>query len=332
MIEAFSDEQARALVNLEQRYDVWMQAERALRRLPYDLRRKTVSGRDYLYRIEDRSGNGVSLGPWSPEAERTFTTYQADKAAAKARRETSRAALDETCRLCRALRTPRIASEAAAILREADRRGLLGQALLVVGTNAMPVYSIEAGAFIRDAPEETDDFDLAWTAPGPPSDAPSVWPMLKQVDPTFTVNSERLFQARNAKAYEVEIVVAPSRAGGLARRDQPRPVPLAEQEWLLNGRMVDRVVIGRDGSPARIVAPDPRWFALQKLWMSEQAKRNPLKRPKDFRQGMALLDAVDQAMPHYPLDQAFKDELPAELTAPFRAWRARAPERPPSPW
>jgi hypothetical protein len=75
-------------------------------------------------------------------------------------------------------------------------------------------------------------------------------------------------------------------------------------------------VIGRNGSPARIVAPDPRWFALQKLWMSDQVKRNPLKRGKDLKQGMLLLDAVAQAMPHYPLDDAFEMQLPGEL-APY---------------
>src|SRR3546814_3935157 len=78
--------------------------------------------------------------------------------------------------------------------------------------------------------------------------------MLKTVDPTFTINSERDFQARNARAYEVELLVAPSRAETLSDRDQPRPIPLEEQEWLLLGRPVDQVVGCRDGSPARIVA------------------------------------------------------------------------------
>jgi len=33
--------------------------------------------------------------------------------------------------------------------------------------------------------------------------------MLKAVDPTFTVSTERNFRARNAKTYEVEILIAP---------------------------------------------------------------------------------------------------------------------------
>jgi hypothetical protein len=62
-LRPFSAEQSRLLVNLRQRYETWMDAERERAGMPYDLRRKTVSGKDYLYRIVDRSGNGQSLGP-----------------------------------------------------------------------------------------------------------------------------------------------------------------------------------------------------------------------------------------------------------------------------
>jgi len=332
MVEPFSDEQARTLVNLEQRYQVWMDGERALASLPYDLRRKSIGGRNYLYEITDRGGNGRSLGPWSDQNEAKLVAYRARKSELKARRDTSRASLEETGRLCRALRLPALASAAGPIHRESDRRRLLGSHLLVVGTNAMAAYAIEAGGFIRDAPEETDDFDMAWSAIAPAESAQVVWPMLKAVDPTFTVNMERTFQARNARAYEVEMMVAPSRAATLSTSDQPRPVPLPEQEWLLLGAFVDRVVTCRDGSPARIVAPDPRWFALQKLWLARQAKRSPLKRPKDFRQGMALLDAVKTSMPQFPVNAAFEASLPAELVEPYEAWKSRAPDTPVRAW
>lgn len=331
-VEPFSDEQARTLINLRQRYEVWMEAERSLIALPYDLRRKRVSGHVYLYEINDRGGNGKSLGRWSDEQAVRLDAYRKEKAEAKARRTGSKAALDESSRLARALRLPMIASEAGPILREADRRCLLDGALFVVGTNTLAAYALEAGGFIRDLPEETADFDLAWTRI-PESDGEQVlWSLLKAVDPTFTVNTERTFQARNAKAYEVEVLVAPSRVGSLARTDRPRPMPLPEQEWLLLGRPVDQVVICRDGSPARIVAPDPRWFALQKLWMADQAKRNPLKRGKDRRQGMLLLDAVAEAMPHYPLDHAFEAMLPGELAPHFLHWAEHRGEPRPPAW
>ncbi|MDT7531106.1 GSU2403 family nucleotidyltransferase fold protein [Sphingopyxis sp. SE2] len=319
-LRAFSDEQSRLLVNLRQRYEAWVVTERARAALPYDLRRKTVGEYEYLYLIHDRSGNGKSLGRMDAAREAEFQAYREQKAELKERGALLSTSLAESAALYRALRLPLLSSDAGPILRECDRRNLLGSHLLVVGTNAIAAYMIEANGFIL-LPDETEDFDLAWVAAEQEDSEQTVWQMLKAVDPTFTINSERDFQARNARAYEVELLVAPSRAGTLSDRDQPRPIPLAEQEWLLLGRPVDQVVGCRDGSPARIVAPDPRWFALHKLWMSEQAKRNPLKRPKDRKQGLALLDAVAEAMPHYPLDEAFKAAIPPDLQAVFEKWQ-----------
>lgn len=329
----FTEEQARLLVNLRQRYENWMDIERERRILPYDLRKKAINGQHYLYRITDRSGNGKSLGPWDEEREAEFISYHAGKAALKERLATSRTKLAESAALYRALRLPLLSSDAGPILRECDRRSLLGSHLLVVGTNAISAYMVEAAGQVL-VPDETEDFDMAWVADSSiekdDSAAATVWDMLKAVDSTFTVNSERDFHARNAKAYEVELLVAPSRSHSLARADKPRPVAIPEQEWLLLGRPVDQVVGCRDGSPARIVAPDPRWFALHKLWMSQKPTRNQLKRPKDHMQGMALLDLVAAAMPHYPMGPDFENELPDELVGCFGEWKA-ASSQPNSP-
>ncbi|MXO67155.1 GSU2403 family nucleotidyltransferase fold protein [Altericroceibacterium endophyticum] len=321
VIQPFSAEQERALINLRQRYEAWIDAERELFRLPYDLRRKTVGAYEYLYEILDRSGNGTSLGAWDDDKQERFDSYRAAKQSAKQRRDGASDTLSESSRIARALRLPLLSADAGPILREADRRELLGSHLLVVGTNAMAAYAIEAAGSFIGVPDETEDFDLAWAA-DEAGDEALVWEMLKAVDPTFAVNSERDFQARNAKAYEVELLVAPSRAATLAMTDRPKPVPLPEQEWLLPGRRVDQVVPCRDGTPARIIAPDPRWFALHKLWLGAQDKRNPLKRRKDLTQGKALLDTISEAMPLYKLDDAFASQLPAELAPIFADWQS----------
>ena len=194
-VKAFSDEQLRTLINLRQRYEVWMDAERSLASMPYDLRRKTVSGREYLYEILDRTGNGKSLGPWSDALEAKFTHYHETKRASKAQRDGAREVLNESARLYRALRLPLLSSEAGPLLREIDRRALLGSHLLVVGTNAMAAYAIEAAGALIGAPDETEDFDLAWTAEKEQEPDALIWEMLKSVDPTYTVNTERSFQA-----------------------------------------------------------------------------------------------------------------------------------------
>jgi hypothetical protein len=322
-VEPFSDEQARTIVNLAQSYAGWIETERALGDLPYDLKIREINGAKYLYEIVDRAGNGRSLGRLDDEKQARFAAYRAEKGALKDRRDGSRERLVENARLYRALRLPMLPSEAGRILREADRRGMLDREIMVVGTNAMAAYAIEANGFIRDAPDETQDFDIAWRGEEAAAEGRPIWSMLKAVDATYTVNTERPFQARNRTAYEVEVLVAPSRAASLVRTDQPNPVPLDEQEWLLLGRRVDHVVACRDGSPARLVVPDPRYFALQKLWMSDQEKRTAAKRPKDRRQGRALLGAVAEAMPRFKLDEAFESSLPNELRGYFREWQDR---------
>ena len=321
VLQPFSDEQMRITINLYQQYEVWMEAERALAAMPYNLVRKQVNGRSYLYEVRDRANNAKSLGPWSDAQSVRLEVYRSEKSEWQHRRDMSKQRLDETCRLYRSVRLPLLSGSAGAILREADKRSLLGNKLIVVGTNAIAAYHIEAAGMIREIPDETDDCDLAWTGTELEEGRQPIWEMLKAVDTTFTINTERSFQARNAKAYEVEILAAPSRIGSIFRTDRPMPIPLPEQEWLLNGRFVDHVVVCRDGQPARIVAPDPRWFALQKLWMAEQPKRNSLKRPKDRMQASILLEVVAQTMLQYPLDDEFEAGLPGDLAPLFDRWK-----------
>ena len=325
--QPFSDEQARVIVNLEQAYQVWMEALRTLNDMPYNMRIKEVSGREYLYEVTDRRGSMKSKGPVNPERLAEFDQYKTEKAQLKDRLTRSKETLKEQASLYRALRLPMLPTEAGKILREADRLRFLGEQAMVVGTNALIAYALEANGFIRDAPDETLDFDMALTGLEADEERPTLWKVLKEADMTYSVNTERPFQARNAKAYEVEILSAPSRIGGQIAQDRPRPIPLPEQEWLLNGRRVDRVVGVRDGEAARMVAPDPRWFALQKLWMAAKPERAPQKQPKDRKQGIALLDAVWVAMRHYPLDEAFYETLPAALKPHFELWEANKPQR-----
>jgi hypothetical protein len=327
----FTQEQSRVLVNLQQHYEVWLDARRRAAALPYGMKWVTRGASEYLYELADRRGNARSLGPKSPTTAALHESFLAEKEAMSERVDASRETLATTCALYRALRLPLVPHEAAKVLREADLRGMLGRELLVVGTLALTAYSIEAGGIIQEAPDSTDDFDLTWSAEQPRNEA-HVMAMLKSVDSTYSVNTERTFQARNSKAYEVELLAAPSTVGTMQRGDQISPIPLDEQEWLLGGRRVSHVAVASDGSPAPLAVPDPRLFALQKIWLSEQGKRSALKRPKDLKQGTALLNAVAAHMPHYPLDEEFQRELPDPLQRCFRNWQETYRPAPAGSW
>src|SRR3546814_7656965 len=98
----------------------------------------------------------------------------------------SKTTLEESASIARVLSVPMIDNEAGPILREADRRGLLDGALLVVGTNAVTAYAIEAGGFIPALHDETADFDLAWADTDTQRDAQLVCDVLTDGKATFT--------------------------------------------------------------------------------------------------------------------------------------------------
>lgn len=314
-----NQEQLRAAANLAQFHDAWLEAARRLKVLPYGMTWKKSGGREYLYHLKDRGGNGFSLGPRSAQTEQTLANYQKEKADAFAREESARQQMNESSRILRALRAPAIYPEAAAILREASIRSMLGVDLLVVGTVAMTAYQYEAAHRIGTGLDATADFDLAWAggrglqvAVAYPPEV-SVLSLLKSVDSTYTVNAEREFQARNKSAFEVELLLAPSVAQTLPRSEPLKPIPMPEQEWLLLGKRVEQVVPATDGTAALMVAPDPRWYALHKLWLADKPGRSPLKSPKDRKQGEVLLEAIQATMPRFPLDDAFRESVPGEL-------------------
>lgn len=71
--------------------------------------------------------------------------------------------------------------------------------------------------------------------------------------------------------------------------------PLAPTPMLLRPR---QPLIGDNGYPALMVAPDPRAFALHKLWLGRQADREPIKRRRDQEQAQAVCWLVLEHMPH----------------------------------
>jgi hypothetical protein len=85
-------------------------------------------------------------------------------------------------------------------------------------------------------------------------------------------------------------------------------------------------VIADNGFPVRFVVPEPRVFALHKLWVSLQPTRDPIKRKRDFRQAEAV---AQLSLDYFNLrfdDPAIK-ALPAALTAMIPGLVERLRER-----
>ena len=300
IINDLNEETRRHQADAEGIYDAWLAAQKTLSLGALTWRR--VSGGDYLYRLRGTAGYGASLGPASPQ---NNEIYDAHKNAQRSSTETwNRLHLYGGLinRVGRAVSVPEYAGK---ILRELDIQGALGVAVWVVGTHALAAYAAEAGVAFGPDVTATQDLDLSRLTSSIPL---KLLDLIKETDKTFTVNQEKTFQVRNSRGHELDILGADA-----APNDQISPMVITGQQWLHQGRAVTRVVFDSKLLPAKIVAPDPRMFALHKMWLSQQPERNPLKRTKDAKQALAVMETVVTRMPHYPMDDTFVAQLPAPL-------------------
>jgi hypothetical protein len=90
--------------------------------------------------------------------------------------------------------------------------------------------------------------------------------------------------------------------------------PMPGVEWLLAAPQFEQVLIGEDGWPLRIVVPEPRTYALHKLWVSRRDDRDALKRPRDAAHAHVVAQLVNTYM-RQPLAAKDMPWLPKELKA-----------------
>lgn len=330
----YSPESQRVQTNLEQSYAAWVDARREAEALPVSMYWSGKDGMDYLCVKNTSQDNGSSLGRRSPQLEAQYQDFLDSKASVKERVRSLDAQVSERAGLYRRLRLPAIADRQAEILRKLDIEGMLGNDLMVVGTNAFVAYELACGARFPTGNEETEDFDMAWcrgTAAslkasllGQASNAThtkTLFAVLKSLDSSYQINPRKPYQAMNATGYEVELLAAPS-THPLPKFEPFEPmVTLIEQEWLLLGQPLSVVVATVRGRACPLYVPDPRWMALHKLWLAHKPERNPAKKAKDQRQGEVLLDATRFYLADsHPLDIDLVLSLPEELQPHFNAW------------
>ncbi len=342
----FSADAQRSIANLEAAYGQMVDIERDIEAMPSSMFWQNKTGKDYLAVKKSTSDSGTTQGLRSPETERQFAEYAAERERLHVRKASLSGLVQDRVKLCRALRLPQLAEQQGRLLRALDLQGLLGYDVLVVGTNAFAAYEMVCGARFPVGNEATEDFDLAWCrgtkvslaaiAPPAPHQAAgsraSLMSVLKRIDSSFAINKRKPYQAVNDAGYEVELLAAPS-THPLPNNEAFEPMTtLEEQEWLLRGTPVRCVVTTNKPGTCPLYVPDPRWMAVHKLWLSLKPERNPSKKGKDARQGNVLLDATRYFLrDSYPMDLDFVLELPPELRDLFTAWAQQSgfdPTRP----
>ncbi len=327
----FSPDADRIVANLEAAYEQWLDAQRELDSMPSSLFWQSKGSTDYLAIKVRPGGSGTTIGARSPQTEARLAAHQHAKQALTTRVAQADELIRQRAALCRALRIPAIPDRQAGILRQLDKREVLRNDVMVVGTNAFIAYCIACNARFPAGIEETEDFDLAWCRDSNVSLAslteqssrqhPTVMSVLREFDSSFQINKRKPYQAINQEGYEVELLAAPSLAP-LPKSEAFEPMlTLFEQEWLLRGRALSIVVPTLRGRACPLYVPDPRWMALHKLWLSKKPERNASKKPKDARQGDVLLSACRYFLADsYPMNLDFVFDLPTELRDIFSAW------------
>ena len=77
------------------------------------------------------------------------------------------------------------------------------------------------------------------------------------------------------------------------------------------------MIVSEEGWPLRIVVPEPRTFALHKLWVSRGDDRQPVKRPRDEAHSRLVAELVGTYF-RQPFTAKDMPWLPAALKALLR--------------
>ena len=322
-----SGEQRRQLTDARQVFEAWRQARIDFeRRFTGSMRWLTRRGRDYLHR--KRGTKERSLGPRTPETEGRFTGFQEGREKARAELKRLASRLDQMAPVNRAYGLGRIPKLTSRILRRFDQAGLLGTHLIVIGTNALYCYEAQAGVFLESGLLATGDADLLWDARQrmtlllPEARRGGVLGLLQKTDRSFRTRHPGDYRAFNADGYWVDLIrpqdshfFSPGSRNTVG--DAPGDLhgaPVEGLRWLVSSPRTTTVAVGEDGYPVRLVVPDPRAFALHKLWVSERSNRDPAKRPRDVAQAHSVA-RLCRAYLGLPFDGDDLKALPASLRA-----------------
>ena len=315
-----SDEQLRGLVNASQLYDTWRDVMAPLTQMPGGMYWRVINSKEYLYQYATAAGKQQTkyVGPRTPAIEEKYRDFKQTKEDLEERRRGTENRINELAPAWRALRLPAIDSTAGRILRAFDLDRSVRQNLLVIGTYALKAYEVEAAVAFAAGMDATEDLDFTLTfgtSEADPDLPRRLLLVLKEVDSSFIVAPSSARTAVNKSGYRVDLLVSAADSRAMAAARPWKPEALEGQEWLALGNPVNSVVIDYQGWPVAFSAPDPRYFALHKLWLSKRRGRPATKAAKDRNQGEALLKIVREAMPRYPMGRDFVSGLPGPLKA-----------------
>ncbi len=322
-----NQDQIREAINTAQRFQVFSEAKRRVDGYRGSMSFADRAGQDYLLKDYYDPANGVrrqvSLGKRSPETERLHLEFHAGREEARERFAAAGAVLDRQAGINRSLGLGRVPETGARIIRALDAANLLGRGLRIVGTHALYAYEADTAVFLPTEAMTTEDIDILLDSRvnmrlliDDPDMERSLMGVLQKADRSFRRNRKG-FQAENREGYLVDLIQPMrdppwlARPSGLgASTEDLAPTEIEGLLWHENVPAFEAVAIDARGYPVRIVAPDPRAFAVHKHWLAQRADRQGLKRSRDLLQARLAARLVADHMPHLPFDPSALKAFP----------------------
>jgi hypothetical protein len=319
-------EQRRVFIDTEQLHRAYQAAVKSSEAYKGGMHWKRSKGHQYLFKTTDRLGNGKSLGPRSSATEKIKLEFQQGKKKSNDRISQLKANLKNQARFVKAARIQRVPVTLARILRVLEREGLLGKNTQVIGTNALYAYESMAGVFLDRAVTATQDADILWDirprlilVSGSETGRTGFLNLLHKADRSFEPTLPGGYRAANKNGYLVDLIKAEPRPATKNERKQMElnddlsAAEIKNLQWFLSSPRIEQVVIGEDGFPASLVVPDPRAFAVHKMWLSQQNDREPLKKTRDKEQAITTFQLVIKYLPQYEFKSSDLKMFPKQL-------------------
>ncbi len=322
---ALDENSRRILIDISQVYETYLDVVSELQKYRGGMKWIKRSGKEYLFRQRNNRGDGKSLGIRNKETEELYAQFHTRKSELAGKQKSLLDELKRQSKFCIAANINRVPKIAADIIRIIHQAKSNPDALIVVGTNALFAYENMAGVRFDTEILATRDLDLMWDAERKLSlmglkPNEGLISLLKKADRTFERQPNVTYCAANDKGYMVDLikpmpspphkVTLPSITGN---KNDLSAAEIENLNWLYAAPPANAIVIGNDGFPVVFDVPDPRVFAAYKLWLAEQDRRDPRKKTRDKKQGIAVLRLLKEYLPEYQLNEAELKGLPQRL-------------------
>jgi len=318
------EEQVRESIDSKQMLEAFEDALSRSNKFKGSMAWKEVNGKSYLYRKQNSYAEWKSLGPDSEESRAKYSAFMEGKAEAKERLSSIKDNMDMRAKFAKAVGINRVSVLVANLCRYMEKSGLIGS-VSVVGTNAIYAYESMAGCQVVSGLLATRDLDFLWDSKKKinlivEENVSGFMDVLKKVDKSFE-RSKDLYRAINKDGFMVDLIKAEQKDMRVKDRDQLgdmydlKASGIGSLRWLISSPKVHAISIDRQGYPFRISVPDPRCFAIHKLWLSERPDREPAKAKRDYEQAIAVADLILERLPMYPFKKEELKMFPEEIAS-----------------